>query len=92
MEMFTFTGLIWQEEGSYSALCPELDVATQADTIAEAKDRLLEAATLHLEGAFEDNLPYLRPVPPAEDPRNILPATQFYRFCFKVDVTLRAYA
>ena len=41
MDMFVFTGLIFQEDGSYSALCPELDVASQGVTIEDAKQMLL---------------------------------------------------
>ena len=37
MEMFVFTGIIWKEEKEYSALCPELDVASQGKTSAEAR-------------------------------------------------------
>jgi hypothetical protein len=53
---------------------------------------LLEAAALHLEGSFEDGLPYLRPVPSADDPRNTLPAEEIEIFKFKVDVAIKAYA
>jgi len=92
MEMFVFTGLIWKEGEEFSALCPELDVASQGKTPAEARGNLLEAASLHLEGCFEDGLPYLRPVPPSEDPRNSLPAEALEVFKFKVDVAVKAYA
>ena len=84
MEMFVFTGLIWKEGEEYSALCPELDVASQGTTQIEARDRLLEAAALHLEGSFEDGLPYLRPVPTTEDPRNSLPAEEVDVFKFSL--------
>ncbi|HLF72738.1 MAG TPA: type II toxin-antitoxin system HicB family antitoxin [Anaerolineales bacterium] len=92
MEMFIFTGLIWKEGKEYSALCPELDVASQGATREEAQERLLEAATLHLEGSFEDGLPYLRPIPATDDPRNSLPAGEVEVFKFKVDVSIKAYA
>lgn len=92
MEMFVFTGILWKEENEFSALCPELDVATQGETSAEARKNLLEAAALHLEGSFEDGLPYLRPVPTEEDPRNSLPAEALEIFKFKVDVAIKAYA
>jgi len=92
MEMFVFTGIVWKEDNMYSALCPELDVASQGKTSAEARKNLLEAATLHLEGSFEDGLPYLRPVSPSEDPRNALPAESLKVFKFKVDVAIKAYA
>ncbi|MDO8753490.1 MAG: type II toxin-antitoxin system HicB family antitoxin [Anaerolineales bacterium] len=92
MDMFVFTGILWKEEKEFSALCPELDVASQGKTLAEARKNLLEAATLHLEGSFEDGLPYLRPVPSEEDPRNSLPAEALEIFKFKVDVAIKAYA
>jgi predicted RNase H-like HicB family nuclease len=92
MEMFVFTGLIWKENEEYSALCPELDVASQGATLLKAKESLLEAAALHLEGSFEDGLPYLRPVPASDDPRNSLPEGDVEVFKFKVDVAIKAYA
>ena len=92
MEMFVFTGIIWKEGNEYSALCPELDVASQGKTVADAKKNLLEAASLHLEGCFEDGLPYSRPVHPSEDPRNSIPAGSLEVFKFKVDVAIKAYA
>jgi predicted RNase H-like HicB family nuclease len=67
-------------------------VASQGATLEEAKTMLLEVATLHLEGAIEDGLPYLRPIPPSEDPRNTLPASVAETFRFKVDVRVHAYA
>jgi len=92
MEMFVFTGIIWKEENEFSALCPELDAVSQGKTPTEARRNLLEAATLHLEGCFEDSLPYLRPVPTEEDPRNSLPAEALEIFKLKVDVAVKAYA
>jgi len=92
MDMFVFTGLIWKEDKEFSALCPELDVASQGSTWEEAQQKLLEATTLHLEGSFEDGLPYLRPVPATDDPRNLLPEEEVEVFKFKVDVAIKAYA
>jgi len=51
------------------SLCLDLDVASQGSTIQEAKKMLAEAVTLYLEGCFESNIPYLRPVPREDDPR-----------------------
>lgn len=92
MNMFVFTGILWKEEKEFSALCPELDVASQGKTSAEARNNLFEAAALHLEGSFEDGLPYLRPVPAEEDPRHSHPAEVLEIFKFKVDVAIKAYA
>lgn len=92
MEMFVFTGIIWKEGKEFSAVCPELDVASQGRTAAEVRQNLLEAATLHIEGTFEDGLPYLRPVPPNEDPRNLFPHKKLDVFPFKVEVAVKASA
>lgn len=45
------TALIEREDDLYVALCPELDVASQGDTIEEARSNLEEAVTLLLESA-----------------------------------------
>lgn len=90
--MFSFTGIILKENDVYSSLCPELDVASMGDTPEEAKAMLLEAATLHLEGAIEDGLPYLRPIPAADDPRQSAPETIVDIFRLKIDVAVHAYA
>jgi hypothetical protein len=58
----------------------------------QRRDKLLEAAALHLEGSFEDGLPYLRPVLATDDPRNSLPPGEVEVFKFKVDVAVKAYA
>ena len=92
MAQFTFTGIIVRDASMYAALCPELDVASAGDTVDEARVMLLEAVTLHLEGAFEDGLPSLRPVPVAEDPRVAAPEAIVETFRFRVDVAVHAYA
>lgn len=65
---FVFTGLLLGEEHGYSALCTELDVASQGATAVEARKNLEEAVTLYLETAIENNLPFIRPVPEEENP------------------------
>lgn len=47
----TFTALIEHEGDGYVALCPELDVASQGDTIEQAHKNLTEAVELFLECA-----------------------------------------
>lgn len=42
-----------QPEGGYSAICPELGVASQGETIEEAEANLKEAIELYLESAKE---------------------------------------
>ena len=45
--------LIEKEGGLYSALCLELDVASQGETIEEAKRNIREAVELYLESVVE---------------------------------------
>ena len=42
------TALIHREDETYVALCPELDIASQGDSIEEARDNLREALELFL--------------------------------------------
>jgi len=46
-----FTAIIEREEGWYVANCPEFDVASQGETVEEARDNLVEAIELLLETA-----------------------------------------
>ena len=55
-----FTALIEREGDGYVALCPELDVASEGDTVEEARGNLEEALQLFFETAsaseIEDRL------------------------------------
>jgi predicted RNase H-like HicB family nuclease len=42
----SFTAVIEKEGDGYVSLCPELDIASQGDTIEEAKNNLIEAIEL----------------------------------------------
>lgn len=55
-----FTALIEREGNQYVALCPELDVASQGDTVEQARKNLHEALELFFETASkkEINLKY----------------------------------
>jgi predicted RNase H-like HicB family nuclease len=46
-----FTALIEREDDGYVALCPELDIASQGDSVEEAHKNLTEAVLLFLESA-----------------------------------------
>lgn len=46
-----FTALVEREGDGYVALCPEFDIASQGDTVEEAKCNLAEAVSLFLETA-----------------------------------------
>ncbi len=90
--IFTFTGVVVKEDRGYSSLCVELDVASQGETLREAKTALTEATTLYLESAIENNLPYMRPVPIEDDPRRLTPDRIAEIFPVKVDIAIRAHA
>ena len=45
------TAIIEREGDGYVALCPEVDVASQGDTVDEARSNLLEALELFFETA-----------------------------------------
>ena len=45
------TAIVEREGDGYVALCPEVDVASQGSTVAEARDNLEEALTLFFETA-----------------------------------------
>jgi predicted RNase H-like HicB family nuclease len=45
------TAIIEREDNSYVALCPELDIASQGDTVESARKNLVEALELFFESA-----------------------------------------
>lgn len=49
----TFTAIIEREGDGYVALCPELDIASQGDTVTEARSNLAEAIELFMETASD---------------------------------------
>jgi predicted RNase H-like HicB family nuclease len=50
------TAVIQREDGGYVALCPELDVASQGDTIESARENLREALELFFECASPEEI------------------------------------
>jgi len=50
------TAIIEREGNGYVALCPELDVASQGNTIEEARQNLLEALELFFETASPEEI------------------------------------
>jgi predicted RNase H-like HicB family nuclease len=50
------TAIIEREGDGYVSLCPELDIASQGDTIEEARDNLREALELFFESASPDEI------------------------------------
>jgi len=89
---FVYTGIIIKEKEGYSALCPELDVASEGETINETKLNLSEAVTLYIETAIESNLTINRQVPNEDDPRNERHNDIAEIFRISVELAVRAYA
>jgi predicted RNase H-like HicB family nuclease len=50
------TAIIEREGNGYVSLCPELDVASQGDTVEQARDNLREALELFLETASPEEV------------------------------------
>ncbi|MDQ3100115.1 MAG: type II toxin-antitoxin system HicB family antitoxin [Bacteroidota bacterium] len=50
------TAIIEREGDGYVSLCPELDVASQGDTIEEARANLIEALELFFETASPEEI------------------------------------
>jgi predicted RNase H-like HicB family nuclease len=50
------TAVIHREDDGYVSLCPELDIASQGDSIQEARDNLREALELFFECASSDEI------------------------------------
>lgn len=51
MKRMQFTAIIQREDNGYVALCPELDIASQGESIEEARHNLIEALELFFEVA-----------------------------------------
>ena len=51
-----YTGIVEREGDGYVALCPELDIASQGESVEKALENLKEAVELFLECADEDEI------------------------------------
>ena len=45
------TAIVEREGDGYVSLCPQLDIASQGDTVADARENLIEALTLFFESS-----------------------------------------
>ena len=50
------TAIIVREGSGYVSLCPELDIASQGDTVEQARDNLREALDLFFECATPEEI------------------------------------
>ena len=56
MRTRNFTAIIEREDGAYVSLCPELGIASQGNTVDQAKENLREAIELFLDTASPDEV------------------------------------
>lgn len=56
MRRLQLTAVIEREGDGYVSLCPEIDVASQGDTIDEARANLREAVELFFESASDQEI------------------------------------
>ena len=52
----TLTATIWREDDGFVALCSELDIVSQGDSVEEARQNLKEAVELFFETAHPDEV------------------------------------
>ena len=50
------TAIVECEGDGYTAFCPEVDIASQGETVTEARENLAEALTLFFESASVDEI------------------------------------
>ena len=48
-EKSTFSSVVWRESDMYVSWCPDLDIASQGETVEEALNDLKEAIELYFE-------------------------------------------
>ncbi len=51
-----YTAIIEKEDNLYIALCPELDIASQGETVENARENLIEAIELFFEVASPEEI------------------------------------
>jgi predicted RNase H-like HicB family nuclease len=56
MKVDKYTAMIHEEDGGYVSLCPELDIASQGNTVEEALHNLKEAVELFFEFAPQEEV------------------------------------
>ena len=56
MNQRTFTAILQREGDGFVAICPDVDVASQGDTVEEATNNLREAVELFFESAGPEEI------------------------------------
>ena len=61
-KIFNIPIVVIPERSSFSAWCPDLDVASQGDTVEEAIANIKEAIELYLEPIEDELISYEKPI------------------------------
>ncbi|MBZ0203607.1 MAG: type II toxin-antitoxin system HicB family antitoxin [Ignavibacteria bacterium] len=89
---FVLESVIVKENDGFYSLCLDVDVASQGDTIEEARSMLIEAVELYLESSIEHGLPALRRTPDEANPllMDIDNVVEHFSLKLKLELTLDA--
>jgi len=80
-----FEAVIIKEDDIFCSLCIDLNVASEGETIEEAKKNLIEAVNDYIEIAIENNLPIMRKVSDVDNPIFTIPEEVIEKFNIKTD-------
>ena len=84
--------IIKEEDGGFSSLCIDLNVASQGETLIEAKTMLVEAVEGYIEVCIEKALPFLRKIADNDNPEFNDFENIVERFKIKTELKIHSYA
>ena len=84
--------IITREGNRFCSLCLDLDIASEGDTINDAKENLLEAIEGYIESALEFDIPLLREVPFEDNPLHADKSSVIEVFKIVCPISLEQYA
>ena len=87
-----FTGLVVRENESFYSICIELNIASQGETIEEARNNLKDAVELYFDTSVDYNLPLNCPVPDEDNPLINDKENVADKFLIKVNLNIFEYA
>jgi len=86
-----FEAVITKEDDIFCSLCIDLNVASEGETIEEAKKNLIEAVNDYIEIAIENNLPIIRKVSGENNPLLATSEEVIEKFNIKTDLRVETY-
>jgi len=86
-----FESVITKEDEIFCSLCIDLNVASEGESIEEAKKNLIEAVNDYIGIAIENNLPIMRKVSDENNPLLTTPEEVIEKFSIKTDLKVETY-